>query len=1050
MKRRRFLSWESKGIWAFLLPLFALFFISTHANATVDEVSTVMQQRVVNGTIIDELGEPMIGVSVLIKGTSVGTITDFDGKFSLKVSANNSVLVVSYIGYQTQNLEIGNKSSLNIQMKPDTKTLEEVVVIGYGTVKKRDLTGAVTSIKSSDVTLNPGSNPMEALQGKVAGLDITKSSGQAGSGVSMQLRGTRSFTASGNPTFIIDGMPGDYSTLNPNDIESIEVLKDASSTAVYGSAGANGVIIVTTKSGKEGKTAVNFNVFGGFNGWSKTPEMRSGDSYINVLRDANAATGNWTSTADDSRLFTSDAAYQAHLAGQYIDWADLLMQTGYTQNYSLSVSGGTDKTKAYMSLNFSDENGQYKGDDYKVYSTNIRIDHKVNNWLSAGVNMQASYVHQNKAYASLESALCAVPLGRAYDDNGNINVNPVVDDGNEINLLLNTAGGVYKNQNQNLKLYMNPYVQITPMKGLTLISRINGTLAYSRTNYFQGQGSYQYYVASGADAVGTNSSVYAAVTQNRNYNYKWENVLTYDFTINKDHAFTVTGVTTWNHNQTDNSYLKQDNITDNKFLWHGISSNSAAVAQTSYNMSKGLGLVGRLNYSYLGRYLFSASVRHDGSSRLADGNRWDTFPAVSAGWRISDEQFMEGTREWLDNLKLRVGYGVTGTASIDPYTSTSHLDQSYFSLGGQKELVYMFSENYTNANLGWEKSYNTNIGVDMAVLKNRIDLAADFYYTKTKGVIWQRYLPITNGGYNASTQYYTNMNICSTDNKGVEVTLNTRNIQTKDFKWSSTLTYSFNKEKVTSLADGTSNYVTNGNYTLAKGSPVNSFYKYKITGIWQKGEESDAAVFGQKPGDIKIDIPGLKKSEIGKYVDEEGVEYTADNKYTISENDYQIIGHNSPDWTLGLQNTLNWKNFDLSVFMFMRWGQMINYSMLTRYDPTGANNFPEYFNYWTESNPSNDFPAANANMALKDYTGYYSLSYVDGSFFKIKNITLGYNLPKDLLKKFGFEKLRVYGTITNPFVVAKSHLLKDYDPEMNGSLNYPLTKQLVFGLNLSF
>ena len=608
MKRRRFLSWESKGIWAFLLPLFALFFISTHANATVDEVSTVMQQRVVNGTIIDELGEPMIGVSVLIKGTSVGTITDFDGKFSLKVSANNSVLVVSYIGYQTQNLEIGNKSSLNIQMKPDTKTLEEVVVIGYGTVKKRDLTGAVTSIKSSDVTLNPGSNPMEALQGKVAGLDITKSSGQAGSGVSMQLRGTRSFTASGNPTFIIDGMPGDYSTLNPNDIESIEVLKDASSTAVYGSAGANGVIIVTTKSGKEGKTAVNFNVFGGFNGWSKTPEMRSGDSYINVLRDANAATGNWTSTADDSRLFTSDAAYQAHLAGQYIDWADLLMQTGYTQNYSLSVSGGTDKTKAYMSLNFSDENGQYKGDDYKVYSTNIRIDHKVNNWLSAGVNMQASYVHQNKAYASLESALCAVPLGRAYDDNGNINVNPVVDDGNEINLLLNTAGGVYKNQNQNLKLYMNPYVQITPMKGLTLISRMNGTLVYSRTNYFQGQGSYQYYVASGADAVGTNSSVYAAVTQNRNYNYKWENVLTYDFTINKDHAFTVTGVTTWNHNQTDNSYLKQDNITDNKFLWHGISSNSAAVAQTSYNMSKGLGLVGRLNYSYLGRYLFSASV----------------------------------------------------------------------------------------------------------------------------------------------------------------------------------------------------------------------------------------------------------------------------------------------------------------------------------------------------------------------------------------------------------------------------------------------------------
>ncbi|WP_394707692.1 SusC/RagA family TonB-linked outer membrane protein [uncultured Bacteroides sp.] len=1033
-----------------IVALFATPAASAFAEQTINNSQTIQQEREVRGIIIDERGEPLIGVSVLVKGTSSGTITDINGQFSLKLTNGNKELVISYIGYHTQTIEVGAKTSFSIQMKPDTKTLDEVVVIGYGTVKKRDLTGAVTSIKSSDITQTPASNPMEALQGKVAGLDITKSSGQAGSGVNIQLRGTRSFTASGTPTFIIDGMPGDYSTLNPNDIESIEVLKDASSTAIYGSAGANGIIIVTTKSGKEGKTAVNFNAYTGFNGWSKTPTMRSGESYIQALRDANATTGNWSSTSDDEALFTSAEAYQAHLAGHYINWSDLLIQTGMTQNYSMSVSGGTEKTKAYFSLNFSDENGQYKGDDYKVYSTNIRIDHKIKKWLSAGINLQASYVYQNKAYANLESALCAVPLGEAYDSDGNININPVVNDGNEINLLLNTVGGVYKNQNQNFKIYANPYIQLNPIKGLTLISRLNGTLVYARNNYFQGQGSYQYYTTSGADATGTNSNVYAAVTQNRSYNYKWENVLTYDFKINNDHAFTLTGVTTWNHNQSDNSYLKQDNITENKFLWHGISSNTAAVAQTSYNMSKGLGIIGRINYSYLGKYLFSASVRYDGSSVLARENRWDTFPAVSLGWRISDEKFMEGTKEWLDNLKLRIGYGVAGTASINPYTSVAHLDQSYYSLGGEKELVYMFSQNYTNKNLSWEKSYNTNIGLDIAILKNRIDLTTDFYFTKTDGVIWKRYLPVNNGAYNASTQYYTNMNICSTQNKGIELALNTRNIETPDFKWKSTITYTYNKEKIKSLADGTSDYVTNGDYTLAKGYAVNSYYQYKTIGIWQKGEEQDAAVFGQNPGDIKIEIPNLKKQSDGVYLDKEGTEYTANNTYTISANDYQIIGHNSPDWTLGFQNTFNWKDFDLSVFMYMRWGQMIDYSMLTRYDPTGKSNFPKYFNYWTESNPSNDFPAINANMALKDYTGYYGLSYVDGSFFKIKNVTLGYNLPKKISNKLGIDKLRVYGTITNPFIIAKSHLLKDYDPEMNGSLNYPLTKQLVFGLNLSF
>lgn len=433
-----------------------------------ESVQSVLQTHTVKGTIVDETGEPLIGVSVIVKGqATVGTITDFDGNFVLDIPTGKGMLEVSYIGYKTQTVTIGKNTQITIKMEPDTQALEEVVVIGYGAVKKRDLTGAVSSVKNEDITLTPATNPMQALQGRVAGLDITQASGQPGEGPKLQLRGTRSFTASGDPMFIIDGMPGDYSTLNPNDIESIEVLKDASSTAVYGAAGANGVIIITTKSGKAGKININLNAYVGFNGWATVPEMRSGDSYINVLREANQIAGTYST---DEALFSSPEAYKAHLNGQYIDWADELLQTGVTQNYSLSVSGGTEKTKAYFSLNFSDEQGQFTGDDYKVYSTNMRIDHEIKKWLSVGVNMQGSYVYRNKAYSRFINSLVSVPLGTVYNEDGSINVTPVPGDGNTINLLLNQDKSVYRDNNQNFKLFLNPYIEIRPFKGMTIPS----------------------------------------------------------------------------------------------------------------------------------------------------------------------------------------------------------------------------------------------------------------------------------------------------------------------------------------------------------------------------------------------------------------------------------------------------------------------------------------------------------------------------------------------------------------------------------------------------
>ena len=627
---------------------------------------------------------------------------------------------------------------------------------------------------------------------------------------------------------------------------------------------------------------------------------------------------------------------------------------------------------------------------------------------------------------------------------------------------------MYRNQAQNLKDYFNPYLEITPLKGLTFITRAGASLGYSRSNTFTGEGSVQWYKANQ-----TADGIKAQVKDNRSYNYKWENILTYNFQIKKVHDITLTAVTSWNHNRSDVTTLYQKGVSDNKFLWHNIlDGNSATSGSTSYSMSKGMGYVGRLNYSYMGRYLFAASVRHDGSSRLAEGNKWDTFPAFSLGWRISDEKFMESTTNWLSNLKIRFGYGVTGsTAGIDPYSSAASLDATAVNmiLGGVLTPIYKFSQNIPNYLLTWEKSYNTNIGIDAAFLNNRIDVSMEYYNTKTKDVIWNKALPVINGAFSPDggpkANYTTNLNMCETSNKGFELALNTRNIITKNFTWSSSVTFNHNKEKITKLSGGDSDVLNNGDtgYALALGEAINSYYHYKLDGVWQKGEETDAAVFGAAPGDLKINIPNLVKESDGRFykideetgsaaVDENGnvIYYTSDNKYTPSDADYQILGHNSPDWSLGFQNNFTWKDFDLSVFVYARYGQMFAYDMLTSYDPKGIRNFPTYFNYWTENNPSNDFPAANANKGLEQYTGYYALRYVDGSFIKIKNITLGYSLPKSILKSAGIEKCRFYATITNPFVFAKSHLLKDYDPEMNGSLKYPLTKQFVFGVNVTF
>ena len=1046
--------------------------------AILVSIVSLAQSKTVTGKVVQQNNEPLQGVTVNVKGTITSTTTGPDGSFSITVPNDKAVLVFSYVGFVSQEMSVTRPGPFNVTLTPGANKLDEVVVVGYGTTKRRDLTGSVVSVKSEEITARPGPNPMESLQGRVAGLDITRTSGQPGAGVNLQLRGTRSFTASGNPLFIINGLPGDYATLNPYDIESIEVLKDASSTAVYGSAGSNGVIIITTKSGKAGKLNVDFNTYYGYNGWSVTPKMRTGDDYLQAKRDAykyvwDATANKWTTTgalwqspADDSVIFGS-ARYQIFKEGKFVDWADVFMRkNAATQNYSLGVSGGNNVTKGYISFNFTDEAGQYTGDDYKLFTTSMRLDHKVRNWITLGGNLQASYVDRNRAQDKLEKALVTDPLVRPYNPDGTLNTNL----GNNVyNLLLNYQPGVYGNVENNTRLFVNPYIEIKPIKGLTLLSRAGAHIDYLNTYRFDGIGSVAYTYNNAGIAK-------AQINQNRYQGYQWENILTYNRKFADVHDVTFTGVTSWYYNQNTNTEMDQSGITSNNFKWYRFTGDANSIAISSYTMSKTFGLIGRINYSYMGKYLLSASFRRDASSVLYPTNKWNNFPAASVGWRISDERFMASTRDWLNSLKLRVGWGITGSAKIDPYTSQSTLESVNMSLGGVTTPIYRNSRFITNADLGWEKSHNTNFGIDATALKNRIDLSLDYYITRTPGVIYSVTLPSIYGTYTPGVLYQTNINVAETKNRGFELSLNTKNIVGKDFEWTTSAAYSHNKEEILKLTGATANNITNGAYSLTIGEAVNSFRNYKLDGVWQIGEEADAAVFSKHPGDLKVNVPGMEKLATGVFVKTaaDGTKtyyYTsladaqkfnpsltaASNKYTYSANDYQILGHNSPDWSLGIQNQFRYKGFDLTIYAYFRWGQTINYVMPGWYQPSGfatnaspSRTFPTYFNYWTPENPSNDFPAMNYQYSPSNIAGFSGLNYIDGSFFKIKNITLGYTLPAGTLRRVSIQKLRVYATITNPLIIAKSHLIKDYDPEMNGSLDYPLTKQVVAGLNLTF
>lgn len=991
-----------------------------------ESVLSVMQGKTIKGQILDETGESMIGVSVLVKGTTIGTVTDFDGNYTLEVPSGKNILEISYIGYKTKEITIGNNSLINIKMEPDTQALDEVVVIGYGTVKKRDLTGAVASMKNEDVTVAPTSNVMEALQGKIAGMDIVKSSGQVGEDVSILLRGSRSIYGSNEPLFIIDGIPGSYSQVNPSDIESVDVLKDASSTAIYGSAGANGVVIITTKRGKEGKATVNFDAYYGFSGSPNYKACMVGDEWVNYQREAyKYKNGDYPS--DMSALFGNQDYTDAYNAGKWIDWIDEASgNTATTQKYSLSVSGGSEKTKIFASTSYNREEGLLSNDNLNKYSLRLNIDQEIFSWAKMGFTSNLTYQDRNQGVKNtFTKGLSSFPLGDAYDQNGKINHEYIT---GQYSPLGDFIEDQYVNNTRSTYLNVSGYLELSPIKDFTFTSRINGTLSDSRQGQYWGD-------QCNANRPSYAGSPHAAITNKNAWNYTWENILSYNTTIAKDHNIGGSVITSWNKNQNDSSLAAASGQMVDRWSFWRLASGASQHVESDFAQTQKMSFAVRFNYSYKGKYLFTFSNRWDGVSQFSAGHKWDSFPAGAIAWRISDEPFMNVAKNWLNNLKLRVGYGITGNSGgVDAYGTTT---QAYvytgngLTLNGQNSSFTQYTGTYGSKDLGWEKSYNWNVGLDYGILNNRVDGSIEWFKTTTKGLLFKRTLPITSGltGWGSPLSIW--QNIAETSNQGVEVTINSHNIKTKDFSWNTTLSVTWSKEKIEKLPDG--DLISEN---LFVGHSIKSIYGYKYTGIWGTNTPQDILdAYGVKPGFIQIET--LEKDGDG------GV-----HKY--STNDRQVLGHTNPDWIFGLNNTFTYKNFDLSVFAMARYGQTINSDLLGYYtaEQSVTTNQLAGADYWTENNQGAYYPAPGTGS--EQSTVISALRVRDGSFIKVKNITLGYTFPVNISRKALMEKCRIYATAYNPFIYVKDKQLKGTDPETNGSDAFPTFRQFVFGVNLTF
>ena len=983
-------------------------------------------QKSVTGTVKDATGEPMIGVSILVDGTTIGAVTDFDGNFTIKDVPENGVLKISYIGYKDQKIAVAGKSSFNVTMQEDAAALDEIVVVGYGTMKKKDLTGSVSSVKTDDLQKVAGANALSAMQAKVPGVDLQQTNGgQAGEGVSMTLRGNRSLLAGNGPLVIVDGVEyGSTLDIPASDIESMDILKDAASTAIYGTKGANGVILITTKRGKAGKTSVSFNGYLSFNSATGIVKPMYGDKEVQRLLDKKdyetAAANGWnfskTATPADVLTFTLEDGTETlsiYNDKSYTDWLDMVLTNSVSQNYEVAVQGGNEKTNFNVSLAAMDDKGLLKGDKYKRYTGRVNIDHQINKIVKIGASVSYAYKSNDKmAGGVFNQAQKMTTITHAYLNDGSINATPNPWYAAHCSPLLNDDGA-YQRNIESSRFFGSAYLQLNPIKGMTLKSQLTLDRSTSRDGQYQDYHSQVRYQSP--------TTTYISNDRNTGTKYVWQNTANYNKEIGK-HDITVLVGHEMSQHVTETSSISGDAGQESykKSSFYDVSKIANPQAVTGYVKTSMVSFFGRLNYSFDGKYLLQASVRADGSSVLAEGHKWGYFPSVSAGWRISEESFMAGTKSWLDNLKIRASWGLSGNSAISAYQTLATIS-SIVPNSTEKAPMTM-----SNPDLTWEKTSALDFGLDFAFINGRIYGSIDYYNSKTYDLLYYKTAPPS------SVFTSTISNVGKTKGSGWEISLGAIPVKTKDFTWDLNASATFSKDEVEELADGIDQFV-DGINILKVGEPVSAFYAYDMDGCWGIGEFDQymAAHPNFEKPQADYGDPGTPKV----------IDTNNDGKIDDSD---KIIYNRSPKTILGLGTTLTYKDISLSIQTMARIGGYINYSGYGLYLYDNANWGD--LSYWTPDNQGADIPSPGATGATPTFYKS-SIQIQKGDYFKIKDITLAYSLPKNLIKKAFISNARIYASLKNYFTF--SHF-DDYDPERGGPVNFPLMKQAVIGLNVTF
>lgn len=977
-------------------------------------VQVYAQDIKISGTVISGSDNyPIIGANILVKGTTIGTITDVDGNFSFE-APKGSTLVVSYIGYQSQEMQVSGNAPIKIVLSEDSEKLDEVIVIGYGSQKKSDMTGGIVAVGNEKLQMVSTNNLMDKLAGQVPGLNITMEKASPSEDQVLRVRGENSLTADNSPLIVLDGIPysGSLGDIDPDNIENLSVLKDASSAAIYGSRGANGVILIQTKKGKKGTATVSYKGQVGFSQPERRVDVMKGPEYVKFLQDQWAYM-NYNGVIKNPEDILNVSEIENWRNGIETDWQDQIFRTALTNSHQLSVSGGTEKTTYMASISRLNQEGVVKDTGMKRTNIALNITQQLGNWLTIGMATQAVQKEYGGIQAGISDALCQSPYGQPYNSDGSLNFYPM-DQTLHANPLADLEATSDKTDRN---IFISTYADAKlPIKGLSF--RTN--FGYNYRSKFEGS----YYGRNTVTGKAKNGS--AAIKNQHDWDYTWENVLKYELQLGK-HKFDATGLFSMQQTSQEISEQKGTSFVNDDSEYHnmaGAEENKTVTSELTETAM--LSYMLRLNYNYANRYLFTATGRSDGYSAFGTNNKYAFFPSLAAAWNISSEEFMESTNSWMDMLKIRLSWGSNGNQAIKAYQTLDRLKLTNYIWGDKGTTVNGVILSYNsigNPNLKWETTRTVNAGVDFSFFNSRLSGSVDFYISNTSDLLMSRTVPIMNG-YNSIMD-----NVGETRNTGIELALNSVNMENKDFRWSTSYNFSLNRDKIIELRGDGKDDITNKWFI---GEPVKVYYDYNVVGTWQEDDnflnaDGKEIQKGAKPGHAKLED-----------VDGDG---------TITAKDKKIIGSKLPSFTMSLGNTFTYKDFTFSFLLngvFGAWKEMIDYN----FDRWSSKyNYISGMDYWTPENPTNAMTSPGY-VPYDKHSFYKKMNYV-----RIKNITLGYNIPKAILTPVGISALNVNLSVNNLYTFSNVKNALNFDgTDYNANIVscYPTARSFMLGLNLIF